>query len=152
MLLPPRRAARRAATIVECAFVLPTIFFLLFGLLVGTMGVFRYQEIATLAREGARYASTHGYQYRKDSNLEMGTKEEWSKEIYEKGIKPKLVALDPSRVEYEVKWPDVINQVGKPDNWPGSKVDVTVTYTWIPEWRLAGPIKLTSTSSMPITN
>lgn len=152
MRIPYRSSRRLAATLVECAFVLPATFFLLFGLVVGAMGVFRYQEVATLAREGARYASTHGYQYRKDSNLEMGTQEEWSKEIFEQAIKPKLISLDPSRLTYEVKWPDVINQPGKPDNWPGSKVEVTVNYTWIPEWRLAGPFKLTSTSSMPITN
>jgi hypothetical protein len=54
--------ARAAVTAVECAIVLPVTFFLLFALVVGGMGVFRYQEVATLAREGARYASTHGHQ------------------------------------------------------------------------------------------
>ena len=53
----------------ECAIVLPVTFFLLFSLFVGALGIFRYQEVATLAREGARYASTHGYQYRKDAGL-----------------------------------------------------------------------------------
>src|SRR5262245_7379158 len=102
MPLPSRQAGRRAATVVECAFVLPTTFFILFALCVGAMGVFRYHETATLAREGARYASTHGYQYRKDSGLAIGTQDEWAKDVYDKAIKPQLVGLDESRVTYKV--------------------------------------------------
>src|SRR5262245_50948102 len=109
---------RPAATVVECAFVLPLTFFLLFSLIVGSMGVFRYQETAMLAREGARYASTHGYQFRKDQGLSMGTKEDWYQDIYANGIAPLMVALDSSRVSCTVTWPDVVNQPGKPDNWP----------------------------------
>ncbi|HXG12772.1 MAG TPA: TadE/TadG family type IV pilus assembly protein [Gemmataceae bacterium] len=143
---------RRGATVVENAIVLPFTFFLIFALVVGSMGIFRYQEVSSLAREGARYASTHGYQYRKDAGLPMGTPEEWKKDIYDNAIAPRMVALDPSRLSVSVSWPDVVNQPGKPDNWPGSKVDVTVSYDWFPEMYLIGPIRLTSTSSMPITN
>lgn len=143
---------RRGATLVECAFVLPLAFFIMLILIVGGIGVFRYQEVATLAREGARYASTHGHQSRKDAGLAIGTADEWKQDIYTNGIAPRMVALDPNKLSYTVTWPDVINQPGKPDNWPGSKVDVTVTYQWFPEWGLIGPINLTSTSSMPITN
>ena len=57
--------ARSGASTVEVAIVLPIVFMLSFGLLVGAMGIFRYQEVSMLAREGARYASTHGYAYRK---------------------------------------------------------------------------------------
>ncbi len=63
---------RPGVTAVECAIVLPLTFFLLFALVLGSMGMFRYQEVATLAREGARYASTHGHQYRKDGGLASG--------------------------------------------------------------------------------
>jgi hypothetical protein len=143
---------RRAATLVECAIVLPVTFLLMLILLVGAMGVFRYQEISTLAREGARYTSTHGYQSRQDAGLPIGTSSDWSQDIYTNGIQPKMVGLDSSKLTYSVSWPDVVNQPGKPDNWPGSKVDVTVNYDWFPEWGLVGPIRLTSTNSMPITN
>jgi Flp pilus assembly protein TadG len=144
--------ARAAATAVECAIILPVTFFLIFALIVGAMGVFRYQEVATLAREGARYGSTHGHQYRNDAGLPQGTSADWSADIYNNAIAPQVVSLDPSQLTYQVSWPDVINQPGKPDNWPGSKVDVTVSYQWFPELYLVGPITLTSTSSMPITN
>jgi hypothetical protein len=144
--------ARTAVTAVECAIVLPVTFFLLIALVVGGTGMFRYQEVATLAREGARYASTHGHQWRKDAGQPVGTSTDWSSDIYNNAIAPQIVCLDTSQVSYQVSWPDVVNQPGKPDNWPGSKVDVTVSYQWFPELYLVGPINLTSTSSMPITN
>lgn len=143
---------RRGTTTVECAIVLPVTLFLMLFLVVGAMGVFRHQEVSTLAREGARYASTHGHQYRKDTNLSLGTADDWRTDIYNNGIKPKMVDLTESKLAATITWPDVINQPGKSDNWPGSKVDVTVTYDWIPELFGIGPIQLKSTSSMPITN
>jgi|RhiMetdeSRZDD1v2_1073273.scaffolds.fasta_scaffold1214090_2 hypothetical protein len=146
------RRPRTGATVLECAIVLPIALFLFMALAIGTSGVFRFQEVSTLAREGARYASTHGYQYRKDAGLAMGTAADWQKDIYENGIKPKIVGLESSKVKVTVTWPDVINQSGKPDNWPGSKVDVKVSYEWLPSFLLVGPYTLHSSSSMPITN
>jgi Flp pilus assembly protein TadG len=144
--------ARSGATILECAFILPVTFFIMLALVVGSIGVFRYQEVAVLAREGARYASTHGYQYRRDSGLPLGEAADWRQDIIDNAILPMVIGLDPSALEVEVDWPDVINQPGKPDNWPGSRVTVTVSYLWMPEWGSMGPIRLSSTSSMPITN
>jgi hypothetical protein len=152
MLSGRYRPRRSGATVLECAFVLPVIFFVFIGLVIGAAGIFRFQEVATLAREGARYASTHGYQYRKDAGLPMGTSTDWYNDIYNNAIKPKILALDTSQLTVTINWPDVINQSGKPDNWPGSKVDVTVSYQWLPELYLIGPYTLQSTSSMPITN
>jgi hypothetical protein len=152
MLEKAARSPRTGATVLECAVVLPVALFLFIGLVVGTSGVFRYQEVATLAREGARYASTHGYQFRKDAGMTIGTAEDWRQDIYDKAIKQKLVGLDTSKLTVTVVWPDVVNQPGKSDNWPGSKVDVTVSYDWMPSLYLIGPYKLQSTSSMPITN
>lgn len=151
-MIHPRPHGRAGATVMECAIVLPIALFLFIGLIVGTAGVFRFQEVSTLAREGARYASTHGYQYRKDAGMSMGSPEEWRKDIYDNGIKPKIVGLDTSKLTVTVTWPDVINQPGKADNWPGSKVDVKVSYQWLPAVFLVGPYTLHSTSSMPITN
>jgi Flp pilus assembly protein TadG len=60
------QARRPGAVLVETAVVLPVVLLLLLGLLVGGMGVVRYQEVAHLAREGARYASTHAGRYAED--------------------------------------------------------------------------------------
>jgi Flp pilus assembly protein TadG len=126
--------------------------FLLIGFVVGAMGVFRYQEVAFLSREAARYASTHGGTYRSDAGLAAGTSEEWTQDIIDNAVTPKRTALDPTKLTVTASWPTVINQPDHPDNWPGSKVTVTVSYRWMPELYLIGPITLTSTSELPITN
>ena len=66
MLLLSRRQPRSGATLVESAIIYSAAFTLLFGLVIGGLGIFRYQEVAHLAREGARYASTHGGKYTED--------------------------------------------------------------------------------------
>jgi Flp pilus assembly protein TadG len=176
MLLRRRCDIRFGATVVECAIVYPVTFLLLLGIVIGGMGIFRYQEVASLARSGARYASTHGAQYRKDAalatgsagtadgnsnntfwysvnpSLSDGADTSWAGDVYDKSIRPNLVALDAAHLTCKVGWPPVINQPDKPDNWPGSRVSVTVTYEWMPELFIIGPIKLTSTSTMAITN
>src|SRR5262249_60834720 len=44
---------RRGVVTVEAALVFPIVILLLLGLIVGAMGIFRYQQVAWLAREGA---------------------------------------------------------------------------------------------------
>jgi hypothetical protein len=171
-----RPACRRGVTAVECAVVYPLTFLLVLGLIVVAQGVARYQEVASLARAGARYASAHGAQYRRDNGLGTGTPgtsagqssglfwysadptsasgsdTSWVGDDYDSAVRPKLVALDPTKLTYKVGYPSVINQSTKPDNWPGSQVTVTVTYQWLPDLYLTGPFNLSSTSSQPITN
>jgi Flp pilus assembly protein TadG len=133
MLRPTRR--RRATTAVECAFVFPFTFLMIFGLLIGGMGVFRYQEVANLAREGARYAIVHGIKYQGATGKAAAT----PTTIYNNAILPKVVSLDTSQLTYTVSW--------NTDNRPGSTVTVRVNYHWIPE-ALLGGMDLTSTSTM----
>src|SRR5579871_3976133 len=94
---PPRR---RATHLLECAVVFPLVFLLLFGLLVGALGVFRYQQVASLAREGARYASVHGYQYQQVTGKPAAT----AADVYNNAIAPRGVILDPSRLSSSVTW------------------------------------------------
>jgi TadE-like protein len=183
MLRCSRSPKRHGTTLVESALVYPVAFLLTLGLIVGAMGVYRYQEVSHVAREGARWASTHGAQYLRDGNAYPGavggtylrtdptplpgviwyqvdqnpSPGTWTGDIYNYGIKPNLIALDPTLVSCQVGWPQVTNTAGvvvqnSPDNYRGSKVFVTVSYQWFPEAFLIGPFNLTSTSSMPITN
>ena len=57
---------RPGAHLVECSLVFPLVFFLVLGLVVGGMGIYRYQQVCYLAREAARYASVHGGQYQQE--------------------------------------------------------------------------------------
>lgn len=126
---------RRGATVVESAVILPATCFLVFGLVVGATGVFRYQEVASLAREGSRWASVHGSAYAQVTGHSAAT----AADVYQQAILPRAVGLDPAKLSYSVTW--------APDNSSGSTVTVTVSYQWFPEVFVAGPINLTSTSA-----
>jgi Flp pilus assembly protein TadG len=144
-LLPPRRGT----IAVECAVVYPLTFLILLGLVVGGLGVFRYQQVAALAREGARWASVRGALYQQETGQPAAT----AASVYNAVLLPNAAGLDPSRLSHTVMW--------NTDNWPshltssngtvvGNTVTVTVTYQWLPEAYLLGPITLRSTSVMPM--
>src|SRR5262245_65981983 len=129
---------RRGAALVEFAVIGPVFLFLVIALIVGGIGIFRYQEVASLAREGARYASVRGEKYQKVTTNPAATPQD----VYNDVIVPGAVALDPTQLSYNVSW--------SPDKKQGSQVTVKVTYQWIPEAFLGG-ITLSSTSTMTIT-
>jgi Flp pilus assembly protein TadG len=131
---------RRAATVVEFAVVAPLTFILLLGILVGGMGISRYQQIANLTRESSRWASVRGSQYAKDTSNAAAT----GQDVYNNVISAEAVSLDLSQLKYTVSW--------SPDNTPMTgKVKVTITYQWVPEVFLGG-ITLASTSESVMTN
>ncbi len=162
MLAKPTRQRRRGASAVECAFVLPLTFLLIIGLIVGALGVFRSQETAELARLAARYASVHGGKYTLEG---YGTVSK--QQIIDAAITPRATNLSPMTVNIEIILPD-----GAVFDWDDSywtnhhrtftlttqngqlrynRARVTVTYDWVPEGYLIGPIRLTSTSEMPMS-
>jgi Flp pilus assembly protein TadG len=152
MILFPHRGRRRGTHVVEAAIIYPVTFLILLALVTGAMGIFRYQEVSHLAREAARYASTHGSQFRKDTGLARGTPTDWQSDIVTNAVDPNVVSLDPSKLSVTASWPDVTTMPGTPDNRTGSKVTITVSYEWMPEFLIGGPVNLSSTSTMAITN
>jgi hypothetical protein len=134
----------------ESVVVVPVVVFFILATLVGGYGVFRYQQIALLAREGARYASVHGGQYQ----LETGNTAATPQDVYNNAILPYAVNLDLSQLSYAVTWNSsnmpysVSSDYEKPTN---NTVTVTVTYNWFPEAYLVGPIVLSSSSTMPMS-
>jgi Flp pilus assembly protein TadG len=146
-----KQRRERAAVAVEMALVLPVVFLLLLGLVVGGMGVFRYQEVAALAREGARYASVRGTEYARNV---PGATAATEADVYANAVKPNAVAFDLSRLSCKVSW-DKTNSpatvISNNQGPVGNAVSVTVTYRWFPEWGLLGPITLSSTSTVPMS-
>lgn len=140
------RNRRRGTTAVEFAVVLPILFFLLLATIVGAMGVFRYHQVAALAREASRWASVHGGQYEEETGNPAATPED----IYNKVILPAATTLKPEHLSYEVTWDisnqplQVIDDVQEPF---GNTVTVTVSYEWFPEMYVVGPFTLTSSST-----
>jgi Flp pilus assembly protein TadG len=143
--------SRCAAALVEFAIVGALTFILIVGLMVGGLGVYRYNLVATMAREASRQASVHGTQYAKDT----GNKAWTDSDVYNNVIAPLAVALDTSKLNYQVTWNTsnspyrtlvVNNQLVAVNN----TVTVIVTYQWISE-AYFGTVNLTSTSVTPMT-
>ena len=137
---------RGGTTTIEFAVTCPIAFFLIFATIVGGLGVFRYQQVASAAREGARWASVHGGLYAQETGKPAAT----PGAIYNNAILPAAGALETSHLSYDVTWNksnmplQVDTQYEKPI---GNTVTVTVTYQWFPEMYLIGPYTLTSTST-----
>ena len=63
MRLRTKIRKRSGAYAIEAAFVFPIVFFLLLMIVIGSLGIFRYQECAYLARMGTRFGSVRGDNY-----------------------------------------------------------------------------------------
>jgi Flp pilus assembly protein TadG len=158
---------RSGAALLEYAIVAPFVFFVILALVVGGMAVFRYQEVSYLAREATRYASTHGGHYFLDGNpTTTGVAAVTSDSDVETYVQAKAVNMDPAKLTATVSWssPSTISPrnipyyVNTDPNLvpPGQTViqnyvTVTVTYEWVPELILVGPINLTSTSTVAMS-
>lgn len=145
----PRRTPkyrRRGTTAVEFALACPITFFVLLAIMVGGVGVSRYQQVAALAREGARWASLHGAQFEEETRQPAATAED----VFDTIILPCAVGLDSEYLSYSVTWQtsnrplSVTSDAERP---VGNTVTVTVAYQWHPALGLIGPITLTSTST-----
>jgi hypothetical protein len=142
---------RQGTTTLESALAYPLVFLFTVGFMVGVMGVFRYQEVATLSRETCRYAAVHGTDYAKDAGVTAPTPQE----IYTAVILPKAISLDPSQLSYSI----IYNQSNAPTRvvivngeavYLYNTVTVVVTYRWVSE-AFFGTINLSSSSSMQMS-
>jgi hypothetical protein len=127
-------STRRGVTTAECGVVYSITLLLIMGTIIEGLGVFRYQELSWLAREGARWASVHGATYQTENNAKAPT----SQNVLDNVITPKMVGLDPTQLTCAL-------------SMTSNTASVTLTYTWTPEGFFTTPMTLTSTSVMPIT-
>lgn len=141
MFRRPIRPRRRGAATVEYAIVLPIFFMLTFGTIIVGYGVFASNEMAAVAREGARWAAVHGGNWKKENSKPLTT----AADVYTKGILPHVAGLNTSKLTYSVTWSDP-NQMSSPP----STVTVTVNYSWTPQLYL-GPMTLTGKSTMTMS-
>jgi Flp pilus assembly protein TadG len=156
-----RQGGRRAAVALEAAIVYPVLFVLLFGLIVGGMGVYRSQMVARMAREAARYASVRGGYY----TLDTGQTSPTQAQIIQTIVAPLAAAMDTTQLTVVVevvdgvsgtvtpwdssgKWPTSLNASGQP---VANAVRVTITYNWVPEVLLGSPVTLQSISQTPLS-
>lgn len=175
-----RKLARSGVVTVETAVILSGVFMVIFSLLVGGLGAFRYQEIAHAARETARYASVHGGQWAKanpGTTVDVAALSTYAAS--------KVVAIDTTQwtvsvtmtcfasgatsgnstppAPTTVNWDTVASNGNHSpySSWTNTTtntattadnlVTVTITYPWYPEFLLGGPINLTSTAVMAMS-
>src|SRR5262249_38080892 len=89
---------RPGAVAVEAALVYPVMLTLLLGLLVGGLGIFRYQEVASLAREAARWTSVRGTKWQQDT----GAASPDQNTIRTSVVLPIAIGMDPNKLSVEV--------------------------------------------------
>jgi Flp pilus assembly protein TadG len=131
---------RNGATAVETAIVISVLFFIVIGLIVGGMGVFRYQQVSCLSKEAARWASVRGGDYHKDTGLDSPTKQQ----IVEQAILTHSAGMDPAAISVNVEWIDCgsntatdwdaatkdVHSLNANGEYVSNSVRVTVTYSW----------------------
>ena len=88
---------RHGAVLVEGAIVYPVFLMLIFMLIIGGMGVFRYQQVACLAREAARYAAVHGSGWHKETGQTCPTSS-----AIQNAVLPLAVGMDPNNLAMQV--------------------------------------------------
>jgi Flp pilus assembly protein TadG len=161
MMLRQKDRRRVGSILLESALVYPVLFVIVLAIIMLGLGVFRYQQVAHAAREGARWASVHGEKYAKERATTAATPED----VYTNAVRPHLAGAQPAATSYTVTW--YTNALGVPDKRPtrgveytdsaGAKqigavtntVTVTVTYSW--NTILFGTIPVSSTSVTPIS-
>jgi hypothetical protein len=127
-------SARRGVTTAECGVVYSITLLLIMGTIIEGLGVFRYQQLSTLAREGARWASVRGATYQQETRQNAPT----SQNVRDNVITPMMVGLDPAKLTCDL-------------SMTSNEASVTLTYSWTPEGFFTTPLTLTSKSVMPIT-
>jgi hypothetical protein len=158
-----RFRARRGTTAIEGAVVYSAAMLMTMGIIVMGLGTFRYQQLAALARVGARWASVHGPTYQSEQKAAAPTSQDLMTYY---STNNSMVALTPSALTCSLTMPTSTTSttgvvtvsagtslVTPTSNatltYPGT-VSVTLSYDWIPEGWFS-PVTLTSTSTLPIT-
>lgn len=152
---------RDGAIAVETAIVLPLLFLVVIGIVAGGINVFHYQQVAGLAREGARYASVRGADFMKGENQNSPTQSQ----IVERAILARTIGMDPAAITVTVEWIDRgtgtvhpwdtagkdVRSITASGEYVSNTVCVTVSYT--AAYGVFGdPVTLRGTCEMPMSH
>jgi hypothetical protein len=147
-LRPISQRRRTASTLAESAIAHAVVVLLTVMVVVVALGVFAYQMVGELAREGARWASVHGGQYAVDTGNAVATQST----IQSTAVIPKAVGLDASQLSVSsASWDDPAEMPIYLRNGAVTRnyVSVTVQYNWVPAAYFSS-MTLSSTSTMPM--
>ncbi|QEL21017.1 TadE/TadG family type IV pilus assembly protein [Limnoglobus roseus] len=152
---------RGGATAVEMALVLPIVCLLVIGFIIGGMDLLRYQQVACLAREGARWASVRGADYGVDAGQSSPTQQQ----IVDQAIVPRTAAMDPTALSVRVQLIDkgnntvqdwdasskAVRSITATGEYVSNAIRVTVTYQ-ITANALGDPLTLQGVCEMSMVN
>jgi Flp pilus assembly protein TadG len=128
---------RRGVSAIESAIVYPVTMLLLIGTIAVSLGNFRYQQLQSLAREGARYASVRGPNYvAANPGASLATTAEVQAYLLA-GAGSSMSSVECTAVTYSA-------------TTDPCSVSVTLSYTWNPGAYFK-PMTWTATSTMPVT-
>jgi Flp pilus assembly protein TadG len=147
---------------IETAVVLPVMLLLVLMLIVGGIGVFRYQQVALLAREGARWGSVRGTGWQMDTDQTPPTQQD----ILQNAVLPLAVGMDQSNITIVAELID--GETGSVTAWDSSRknplslsktnqgvtnrIRITISYDWSPGVLILGSVNMKSVSEMPMMN
>lgn len=151
-MLQRKRPLRKAATMIEVAIIIPLMILLIAIAVDVVSGVYRYHQVATLSRMGARYASVHAGQYEEETGNPVVTETALKANVvlpHSVGLKPELLTVALSWLPDGNAYPWVIssNTGTSRDNM----VRVVVTYQWHPIFFFGASLNLSSTSEVAIS-
>ena len=132
------RHVRRGVSAIESAPAYSAAMMMTAGVLTTGMGVFRYQQVASLSRAGARWASVHGPKYQKENGKSAPTNQDVLTN-----------AVNPAAWSDSIALSSSCTLTMSPASNP-TTATVTITYNWIPELWFTS-VSFTSTSVMPVT-
>jgi hypothetical protein len=138
------------------------MFLLLLALIVGGLGVFRYQLVGALSREAARAACVKGSNYAAATSQASATQQQ----IFTTVVQPLAVTMDATKVSLTLEFID--GTTGQATPWDQSskspttidsssgapvsnRVRATVTYQWSPEFFGTQPLTMQSVCECPIS-
>jgi Flp pilus assembly protein TadG len=127
---------RRRGTVLEQALVSMVLLTVIFGTIVGGLGVVRYFQLASVAREAARWAAVHGATYHEDTGRAVATEAD----VYNTVIEPRAGLLHLADLTYTVTWDDAGKEPlyydAATDTHKRNQVHVQLTYVWRAEMLL----------------
>jgi hypothetical protein len=141
---------RRRGSILEQALGSMALLTITFGTIVGGLGAVRYHELASVAREAARWAAVRGATYAQDTGNTAAT----GTDVYNNVIVPRAGLLHLADLSYTVTWDDSGKQPLYYDStsktYKRNEVQVALSYTWRSEM-LLGTHTMTTTAREPVS-
>ena len=157
------RSRRSGAAAVEGALIMSAMLMLTLGMIIGAMGVYRYNELAHLSHDCARFASVHGTTYASENSAAIAASTTGYPTVdltyLQNYVKNRAVLCKSSK--FTTISIQVVSSSGSADwsltnnaitsNGDQNLVQVKLVYAWTPEAWFTQSVNLTHTAVLPMS-